>query len=421
MKNVFIFLLSTSILLAIPACTGKDQADHAQHPVIETNKEVYTCSMHPQIIQDQPGQCPICGMELVRKEIKSGWADPVQLESLLKPTSQYVVSSIPVTPMERNQKNIEINSLGQVEYDTRSIGTISARTNGRIEKLYVRYTFQVIQKGQLIMEIYSPELMTAQQNLLFILKNDPGNNTLIQAAQQKLLWLGMAEKQMQQVIQTGNPVHTVKVFSSLSGHLHNSGQEPVAMKQPSSPPGMKAINPNTEMLDLKEGMYVQKGQRLLSVYNPAKVWALLNIYTEGQDLVQKGQSVRLIPEVAPEKAFMGHIDFIEPFYREGNRTTSIRVNFDNSILRLPVGSQIRGLIRTSPVLGYWLPIGSVTSLGMDRVVFLKGVDGFKPQKVTTGIRTDTHIQVMAGLTPTDSVAVQAQYLMDSESFIKVKK
>jgi len=377
--------------------------------------------MHPQIIKDQPGQCPICNMELVKKEMNSAPVTSVQLESLLKPSNQHVVSGIPVTTIKNDQKDVKIDALGQVEYDTRGIGTISARINGRIEKLYVRYTYQLIHKGQHIMDIYSPELLTAQQNLLFILKNDPENISLIQAAKQKLFWLGMTAKQIEHIVQTGNPIFTISVFSNLNGHLHNAGQESVAMSRPSPISGMRVINPNTEMLNLKEGMYVQKGQSLYSVYNPDRVWALLNVYSEGQDLIQKGQSVRLIPEAAPDQAFMGHIDFIEPFYRTGNRTASVRVNFDNSTLHLPVGSQIRGLILTSPVIGYWLPKESVTFLGIDRIVFLKGVDGFKPQKVTIGTLTDTHVQVLGGLSPTDSVAIQAQYLMDSESFIKIKQ
>ena len=109
------------------------------------------------------------------------------------------------------------------------------------------------------------------------------------------------------------------------------------------------------------------------------------------------------------------------FYREGSRTTSARVYFDNSRLRLPVGSQVRGLITSNPAMSYWLPKESVTSLGIDRIVFLKVADGFKPKKVTTGITTNNKIQITGGLLETDSVAIKAQFLIDSESFIKVKE
>ena len=375
-----------SLLLFLSACKSDKKVDHTQH----TNAD--------------------------NKQENTG----VQLESLLKPTNQYVISTIPVTAIKKEQIVAEIDALGRVEYDTRMIGNISARINGRIEKLYVRYKYQYIKKGEKIMDVYSPELLTAQQNLLFILKNDAGNISLIDAAKQKLLLLGMSADQVQKIIRTGNPIFSVSVYSNVSGHLHNAG-DGLAMNPQASSSSMSAINPSTELLNLKEGMYVQKGQNLFSVYNPSKAWALLNIYTDGQSLIQKGQLVVITPEAGSGRSFQGRIDFIEPFYREGNRTTSARVYFDNSSLRLPVGSQVRGVIIAHPAMGYWLPKESVTSLGIDKIVFLKVTDGFKPKKVTTGATTDKSIQIVSGLSETDSVAIKAQFLIDSESFIKVKE
>ena len=131
--------------------------------------------------------------------------------------------------------------------------------------------------------------------------------------------------------------------------------------------------------------------------------------------------MKIIPETAPDKVFQGRIDFIEPFYREGSRTTSARAYFDNSRMRLPVGSQLRGLILTQPTVGYWLPKEAVTSLGIDRIVFVKVKGGFKPRKVTTGMIASNIIQITGGLSLTDSVARKSQFLIDSESFIKVKE
>ncbi|MBA4198954.1 MAG: copper transporter, partial [Chitinophaga sp.] len=143
--------------------------------------------MHPEIIKDKPGKCPICGMDLVKKGTDSKKVNEIELESLLKPTNEFVVSSIPVTTIEQRREQIEIEALGNIAYDTRQVGSISARVSGRIEKLYVRYRYQKISKGQKILDIYSPELLTAQQNLLFLLKNDATNNTFIEAAKEKLL------------------------------------------------------------------------------------------------------------------------------------------------------------------------------------------------------------------------------------------
>ncbi len=420
MQRIIIQLVC-SLLLLLQACNSDKKVDHTQHTNADKGKELYTCSMHPQIIRDKPGNCPICGMQLVKKEMDAASITGVQLESLLKPTNQYVISTIPVTTIKKEEEVAKIDALGRVEYDTRMIGNISARINGRIEKLYIRYKYQYIKAGQKIIEIYSPELLTAQQNLLFILKNDAGNGSLLAAAKQKLLLLGMSSGQLQRIMETGKPLFAVTVYSNVSGHLHNAGDGAAAMSPKASSSSMTAINPSTELLNLKEGMYVKKGQGLFSVYNPSKAWALLDIYTDGQALVQKGQLVKITPEASPDKAFQGHIDFIEPFYREGSRTTSARVYFDNSSLRLPVGSQVRGLIFSNPAMSYWLPKEAVTSLGIDRIVFLKVTDGFRPLKVTTGITIDNNIQITGGLSETDSVAIKAQFLMDSESFIKVNK
>ncbi len=390
MKLSIIKIIAYCLLLFLSACKDDKKAEHAQHTGADTMRNAALPS--------------------------------VQLETLLKPTNEFVISSIPVTAIRKEDVISEIHAVGTIEYDTKMIGNVSARINGRIEKLYVRYKYQFIQKGQKIMDIYSPEMLTAQENLLFILRNDAGNSSLIQAAKQKLLLLGMSEEQVQRTMRTGKPILSVSAYSNYTGHLQNAGEGSGAMTtQAASSQSMGAINPSTELLNFKEGMYIQKGQPLFTIYNPSRAWALLNIYSDEQSSIQKGQWVKITPETAPGSAFQGRIDFIEPFYREGGRTTSARVYFDNSKMRLPVGSQVRGVIFASSTIGNWLPKEAVTSLGIDRIVFFKLVNGFKPRKVITGATTAKSIQIISGLSATDSVAIQAQYLMDSESFIKIKE
>lgn len=391
----------------------KMQQNNHEHDKVE-----YTCPMHPEIIKDKPGTCPICGMDLVKKETSSKQVDDVELESLLKPTNELVISSIPVTTIEKRGEQIEIEALGNIAYDTRQVGSISARVSGRIEKLYVRYRFQKINRGQKIADIYSPELLTAQQNLLFLLKNDPDNTVFIQAAKEKLLLLGMSMEQMQTIIQTGKPILTITVYSNYSGHIHEAAYKG---QMSSNTGGMKDIALLTEELSLKEGMYLQKGQSIFTVFNPNKAWALLNIYGDNQSLVQIGNKVRIIPETAPQKDFRASIDFIEPFYQKNNKTLTARVYFDNSTLSIPIGSQVKANIFGNAKRAYWLPKEAVLSLGIDRVVFLKTNGGFKALKITTGITHEKFIQIVGGLTEKDSVASNAQYLMDSESFIKIKE
>lgn len=403
-------------MAAIGCNNGTEKDPHAEHKM-ETEAVVYTCPMHPEITRDKPGTCPICGMDLVKKETRGNRSNDVELEVLLKPTNEFVVSEIPVTTIRKKEEQIEIEALGNIAYDTRQVGSISSRIAGRIEKLYVRYRYQKVTRGQRILDIYSPELLTAQQNLLFLLKNDATNTGFIQAAKDKLLLLGMSNEQLQQVIQSGKPAMTVSVYSSYSGHIHEAG---TGANMNAGPGTMKDISLITEELSLKEGMYLQKGQSVFAVYDPAKAWVILNIYGDNQELVKTGNTVRIVPETAPGKDFRATIDFIEPFYRKDSKTLTARVYFNNSALKIPIGSQVNATVFGDTRDAYWLPQEAVLSLGLDKVVFQKTAGGFKAHKIITGIVHKKHIQVLSGLNDTALVATNAQYLMDSESFIKVK-
>lgn len=378
----------------------------------------YTCPMHPEVIENKPGQCPICGMDLVKKETGGAASPDVDLDALLKPTNEFVISAIPVTSIQKQEEMIEVEALGNIAYDTRQAGSISSRIAGRIEKLYVRYRYQKVNKGQPILELYSPELMTAQQNLLFLIKNDPANTTFIEAAKEKLLLLGLSNQQLQQVLQSGKPSFTITVYSNYSGHIHESVN---GGNMNTSAGNMKDISLITEEISLKEGMYLQKGQAIFTVYNPNKAWAILNIYGDHQGLIKKGNTVRIIPETAPLKNFRATIDFIEPFYRQQSKTLSARVYFDNSSLKIPIGSQVKATVFGNSKNAYWLPTEAVLSLGLDKIVFKKVPGGFKAHKINTGLVHNHLVQVLGALNETDSVAVNAQYLMDSESFIKIKQ
>ena len=389
-----------------------DSVEHS-HIAVE-----YTCSMHPQILSDTPGSCTVCGMDLILKEKVDVKPVDISLESLLKPTNEFVVSTIPVTTIQKSSTQIEIEALGNIAYDTRQVGSISSRVSGRIEKLYVRYRFQKINKGQHILDIYSPELMTAQQNLLFLLKNDAANETFIQAAKDKLLLLGMSNVQLHQIILSKKPSLTISVYSIYSGHIHESISVGKMNNEISG--AMKDIALMTEELNLKEGMYIQKGQSIFTVYNPDKAWVILNIFGESQGLVKEGNAVRIVPETAPGNDFRATINFVEPFFRKDSKTLTARIYFDNTRLKIPIGSQVKATIFGNAKEAYWLPKDAIVSLGLDKLVFKKSLDGFVTRKVNTGVTYKNQIQVLSGLHERDSVAVNAQFLMDSESFIKVK-
>lgn len=413
-RNIYkmlFFLAISAALLFIAACN--DKRGHTEKENI-VQKEEWTCSMHPEIISDKPGNCPICGMDLIKKDKNATVLTGIKIDELLQPADRFVVSSIPLTVLIKKEIQPEVNALGNITYDTRSINTISARISGRIEKIYVQYRYQHIMKGDRIMDIYSPEMVTAEQELLFLIKNDPDNMSLISAAKEKLLLLGMNESQLKQIISTEKPALTVAVYSNYSGHLHEAGN---AMPQIGNQ--IEKNNPSmTEELLIKAGMYIQKGQTIFQLFNTDKSWVLLNIFPEAQSIVKVGNHVEIIPETDPSKKFQAKIDFIEPFYRTESKTLTARVYFDNSKLEIPIGSQVKAKILSQSIVAQWLPKESLVSLGYDKVVFIKSGSGFKAHKVETGMLFQNQVQILSGLDPIDSVALNAQYLIDSEGFIK---
>lgn len=351
----------------------------------------------------------------VQKEIKSasGSIGNIPLETLLKPTDEFVVAALPVTTPQLKNIKIPVKAYGTIEYDTRAATTISARVSGRIEKMYIRYRYQPVEKGQKIMDVFSPEILTAEQNLLFLLQNDAGNTSFIQAAKEKLLLLGMSAGQLEQVIKSSKPLYSISIYSNSGGHVHEAGMEH---------DGGSSINKSTEPavsqeLSLKEGMYIQKGQTMLMLMDHHKVWAALQIFTSDQSLVKIGNPVMIIPEADTSKVITGKIDFFEPFYRTNSKTLTARVYFHNHSM-LPVGSHVSANIFSDPRNAWWLPASAVISLGMNEVAFIKSSGGFIAHKIITGIRSDNLIQVTSGINEKDTVAVNAQYFIDSESFIR---
>ncbi len=394
---------------------------HAGHVIKKDSmlyESGYTCPMHPQVHSDTAGTCPICGMQLEKLKTIAE-ARTVSLDVLLKPQNQQVVASVPMVHMMDREENIEMEAYGFITYDTRQVGVISSYVAGRIEKLYVKYRFQKINKGQKIMDIYSPELVTAQENLLFLIKNDPENKILINASKQKLLLLGMSNQEINRVIQAGKASYKVSVYSNYAGHIHEAGKSGEMAKNQQA--GMQDFALTTPELTIKEGMYLQRGQNIFSVFNSNKAWAVLNIFAGQAASVKVGNKVRITPETNSQKDFRAAISYIEPFYREGSKTLTARVYFDNSTMHIPVGSQVKATVFAGNRSANWLPEEAVLSLGMDNVVFVRTGESFIARKIETGIVNKHLIQVLNGLDKNEAVAANAQYLVDSESFIKTNQ
>ena len=167
-------------------------------------------------------------------------------------------------------------------------------------------------------------------------------------------------------------------------------------------------------------MYLQKGQAAFSIFNADKIWILLNIFPEQQSLIKIGHSVQIVPETGPHQNFQAKINYIEPIYREGSKTLTARVYVDNKKLQLPIGSRVRATISGITKEGLWLPKDAVLSLGRNHIVFVKESGGFRTRQITSGMEINNSILVMSGISSSDSIAANAQFLVDNEAFIKVK-
>ncbi len=358
-----------------------------------------------------------------------------EIDGLTKPSNQIVVSDInTVLPLKRSINPL-ITVTGEISYDPRLNNNISSRYSGRIEKMYVRFNFEKVVKGQRIMDLYSPDILTAQQNYLFVLINSPADEVLISSTKQKLILLGVTEEQIKLIRSSLRPINPLPVYSPYSGHIHDIGvSENSTIKSPemggamnsnySAESDRKFSNENipasqSSSLSLKEGMYIQNGQTLFSVFNTSRIWAILNIFPGDAELIRIGDKVTLTTETNASADITSTISYIEPVASANAAFIKARVYIDNTPqMDLTVGTLITGKITVQKKEGMWLPRNAVVNLGQKQIVFLKKENHFITHTIITGRQTDSLTEVISGLQYNDLVAFNAQYMVDSESFIQ---
>jgi Cu(I)/Ag(I) efflux system membrane fusion protein len=173
------------------------------------------------------------------------------------------------------------------------------------------------------------------------------------------------------------------------------------------------------VLTIKEGMYVQYGQPVFAVYNTSRVWAVLNIFPQDAMLIGVGDKVAFTAETNPGHVISASIGYIEPVIGQNASTIKARVYLQNAEnLHLKIGSFISAKITSATLNGWWLPRNAVVNLGQKQIVFLKSNDHFITKMIQTGITTDSLIQIISGLNGDEEVAANAQFMVDSESFIQ---
>ena len=376
---------------------------------------VYTCSMHPQIIRDKPGNCPICGMTLVKKVTDNHANEDHNLENVIKPTDNFIVGKFQTTTVVDSILSSEINLPGIIAYDPNSAINIAAKISGRIEKMYVNFKYQRINKGQKLFDLYSPELLTEQENFIYLISNDSENHSIIEASKQKLLLYGMTQNQISTLANSKKANPKIAIYSPSNGIV--MGTE--TMVTPSNS-AMQNMNNSTERLELKEGNYVKKGEVVFKLVNTAKVWGIFNITQESSSLIKVNQAIKITSELNGEQSIEAKINFIETQFNAADRTNRIRVYLNNNTLNLPIGLRLQGIIKTTSISGIWVQKNALVSTGNKKIAFIKFHNGFKATPVKTGFEMKEYIQIITGISVKDTIAKNAQYLIDSESFIKTE-
>lgn len=415
-------LLVFALTVVLTNCSTKETAhEHA---------DTYICPMHPTVISDKPSTCPVCGMDLVRKarpgeEVKM----TEELNKLIKSPNETVIASIKTIRPEFKVMPIELTLRGVVSYDERTSANISARVGGRLEKVFLKYEYQPFNKGQKVAEIYSAELVNAQRELLYLLQADAGNTSLIEAAKNKLLLLGATAAQIENMVQQKEVLYTFPVVSPVTGFIISESSTPPTvptaagmtasaaasegMGMGGSSAAVNSTNPAATTPPsslIREGNYVSTGQTIFKTVNTNAVWL------EFRTMAHHGKYLKVGDALTTPEGRNLKIDFIEPFGEGGEDFVRIRSYARGE--QLLIGQLVEASVKKETEESLWLPKDAVTELGLDQIVFIKERGQFKPRKVETGTESNGFIEIRKGLASGDDVAVNAQYLVDSESFVK---
>lgn len=334
------------------------------------------------------------------------------LAVLLKPTNREVISSIPTVRADSGLVLLSVEVPGKITYDARNQTDLASRVSGRIERLHIKYNYQPIKKGQLIMEIYSPDLAAAQRELLLISASDDKGD-LLQRAKQRLILLGMSAAQIEKIIKTGQVNYRIPVYSNASGFIIEKSVSPdnnILIGNNIS----DGMSMNTSNVLLREGQYVNAGQALFSIYRTGSLLAEFSIQPHLSKYIKAGTNL-LIQVKDSEDMIKEKIGLIEPTIKNGESFSLARVYLKN--VSLHPGQLVKAHVPIMIDEGSWLPKESVWQSGINSIVFKKENDVFIPKTVKTGITMNGEVQIMEDISGWE-IASNAYYLVDSESFIR---
>lgn len=306
-----------------------------------SENSLWTCSMHPQIQQPNPGQCPICGMDLI--PVSSGESGQVGERQIKLSEQARKLAGIQVSPVEQKFVSKEINMSGTIEFDETRVKYIAAWVPGRIDRMYVDYTGTPVRKGDHLVELYSPELLSSQQELIQTYKSFQANRSEIMrqnlaAVRERLRLWGLTAEQINSIEKSGVSSDHITIYSPIDGFVvHKNGLT---------------------------GMYVQTGTKIYTIADLSKLWIQLDAYESDIQWIRYGQKVEFHTQAFPGEKFYGQISFIDPVLNETTRTVRVRVIVDNRSGKLKPGmfvsaaasSQIAagGKVMDESLAGKWI-------------------------------------------------------------------
>lgn len=372
---------------------NKTEEQHAEHDAAEDT--MWTCSMHPQIMQPEPGDCPICGMELIPADQSDATiAGFTMTENAMK------LANIQTTIVGTSNADKSINLSGTLEANEELNAVQSSYFAGRIEQLFINTTGEQVKIDQILATIYSPELVAAQQELLTALKLKESQPKLYQAVRNKLKNWKLSDSQINAIEESGKVKENFPVFASNSGTVTE-----------------KMVN---------EGDYVNRGEALYKVANLTKVWAVFDAYEQQLSNLKESQKLQISVNAFADESFSGTIDFIDPILDNSARTTEVRVVLNNREGKLKPGMFVQAEVELEATEDSQIsiPKSAVMWTGERSVVYLKtdrNTPQFEMKEVKLGSELGDSYQILEGLEKGDEVVTNGTFTVDAAAQLQGKK
>jgi Cu(I)/Ag(I) efflux system membrane fusion protein len=374
------------------------ETEHNHDAVSEVN-QMWTCSMHPQIMQPESGDCPICGMDLIPAESSSEGllADQFKLTENAMALANIQTSIVDNGKAEDNTLKLSGKIVENEEANAVQVSYFS----GRIERLNVSFTGEEVRKGQLLATIYSPELYAAQQELITAASLKESQPALYEAVRNKLKLWKLSDNQINQIEETGKVKENFPVYATVSGTVSQKLVE--------------------------QGDYIKQGQPLLKIANLNTVWANFDVYENQIDLFKKGQAISITTNANAIAVFKAKVDFIDPVLDTRTRTVKLRAVLNNKEDVFKPGMFVEGKIKgmaSSKEEVLTIPSTAVLWTGERSVVYIK-TDPTQPvfemRKITLGNQIGDNYEILEGLNNGDEIVTNGTFTVDAAAQLQGKK